>query len=143
MLEDAKCLLQKVQSKLAKKQRQRLAKLDGPGRHEADKKVLDKCVKPVLVLLSRIAMHHPPARHCQSLSHCVLALFAPMSPLRYFDSMKVLLRQVSVVRDPSRLDAKGQPRCRGFAFIEFEHHPHALAALRMVNNNPAFSSACT
>lgn len=54
--------------------------------------------------------------------------------------MKVLLRQVSVVRDPSRLDAKGQPRCRGFAFIEFEHHPHALAALRMVNNNPAFSS---
>eukprot|EP00750_Incisomonas_marina_P020109 INCI3729.1.p1 GENE.INCI3729.1~~INCI3729.1.p1 ORF type:complete len:1103 (-),score=306.17 INCI3729.1:172-3480(-) len=100
MLEDAKCLLQKVQSKLAKKQRQRLAKLDGPGRHEADKKVLDK----------------------------------------YFDSMKVLLRQVSVVRDPSRLDAKGQPRCRGFAFIEFEHHPHALAALRMVNNNPAFSS---
>lgn len=44
MLEDAKCALQKAQSKLPKKQRQRLAKLDGPGRHEADKKVLDKCV---------------------------------------------------------------------------------------------------
>lgn len=95
--------MKKTQSKLPKRQRQRLAKLDGQKRHEADQELLNK----------------------------------------YYDNMKVVLRQVSVVRDQSRLDAKGQPRCRGFAFIEFEDHPHALGALRMVNNNPAFSGSST
>jgi RNA recognition motif-containing protein len=38
------------------------------------------------------------------------------------------------------LEADGvTPRSKGFGFVEFSHHMHALAALRMLNNNPAFS----
>lgn len=29
---------------------------------------------------------------------------------------------------------------RGFGFVEFQHHAHALAALRVLNNNPAYAS---
>jgi len=34
---------------------------------------------------------------------------------------------------------KLQGRSKGFAFVEFTEHVHALAALRMLNNNPAFA----
>ena len=30
---------------------------------------------------------------------------------------------------------------KGFGFVEFEEHAHALACLRFLNNNPAFSWA--
>lgn len=30
-------------------------------------------------------------------------------------------------------------RSKGFAFVEFREHFHALAALRMLNNNPQYS----
>lgn len=45
----------------------------------------------------------------------------------------------SVLRDKERRDAKGRPRSRGVAFVEFSQHVHALAALRILNNNPQFS----
>ena len=49
--------------------------------------------------------------------------------------------QVKVLRDPSRLDADGQPSSRGLAFAEFDEHEHSLCALRELNNNPTTFSA--
>ena len=41
-----------------------------------------------------------------------------------------------------RFEADGvTPRSKGFAFVEFSCHYHALAALRELNNNPAYSDA--
>ena len=41
-----------------------------------------------------------------------------------------------------RFEADGvTPRSKGFAFVEFSTHFHALAALRELNNNPAYSDA--
>ena len=41
-----------------------------------------------------------------------------------------------ILRDLERTDAPS----RGYGFVEFQSHAHALAALRWINNNPAFSS---
>jgi nucleolar protein 4 len=41
------------------------------------------------------------------------------------------IRQVKVVRDETRRGAS-----RGYGFVDFRHHEHALIALRRVNNNP-------
>lgn len=38
-------------------------------------------------------------------------------------------------QDPSELHLS-----KGYGFVEFAHHGHALAALRQLNNNPAYSS---
>ena len=40
--------------------------------------------------------------------------------------------------DESRASKKAS---KGFGFVEFEEHAHALACLRFLNNNPAFSWA--
>ena len=36
----------------------------------------------------------------------------------------------------NRLNAAGRGKPRGYGFVEFEDHKHALAALRETNNNP-------
>jgi len=36
------------------------------------------------------------------------------------------------MRSPDRVDANGQPRSKGYGFVEFVEHAHALAALRQV-----------
>lgn len=51
----------------------------------------------------------------------------------------VNIKSLSILRDKDRRDSKGRPRSRGFAFVEFGEHVHALAALRELNNNPKFS----
>ena len=53
------------------------------------------------------------------------------------DSVQIVA--VSVLRDKQRRDAKGRPRSRGVAFVEFSEHIHALACLRVMNNNPKFA----
>lgn len=40
------------------------------------------------------------------------------------------------MRDLTQLDANGEGRSKGFAFVEFIHHHHALATLQLLNNNP-------
>eukprot|EP00940_MAST-03C_sp_MAST-3C-sp2_P001104 g1104.t1 len=47
---------------------------------------------------------------------------------------------LSILRNKERRDAKGRPRSRGCAFVEFTEHAHALAALRVMNNNPKYAS---
>jgi RNA recognition motif-containing protein len=37
----------------------------------------------------------------------------------------------------------GVPQSRGFAFVEFTHHAHALACLRELNNNPVYAVYAT
>jgi len=40
------------------------------------------------------------------------------------------------MRDLKRVDAKGKGLSKGYGFVSFTRHDHALAALRAVNNNP-------
>lgn len=45
--------------------------------------------------------------------------------------------QAKVIRSKDRIDAaSGLSRSKGYAFVEFTTHAHALAALRYLNNNP-------
>ncbi len=46
------------------------------------------------------------------------------------------VRQVKIERDPERKNKHGEAKSRGFGFVEFQSHEHALAALRKINNNP-------
>ena len=65
--------------------------------------------------------------------HLVLAL--PQLPPASQAAVKV-----KVFRDLEKKPVEGVYPSRGYAFAEFPHHAYALAALRHVNNNPAFSS---
>ena len=44
--------------------------------------------------------------------------------------------QCFILRDKEKVDAAGQWRSRGCAFVEFESAEHALVCLRQMNNNP-------
>lgn len=45
--------------------------------------------------------------------------------------------QAKIVRSSDRVDAKTKlARSKGFGFVEFSYHAHALAALRYLNCNP-------
>lgn len=46
---------------------------------------------------------------------------------------------VYIDRDFSSASSKAKGTSRGFGFVEFTHHVHALACLRELNNNPAYS----
>lgn len=43
---------------------------------------------------------------------------------------------MKIVRDEERRDARGNPRSKGFGFLEFEKHEHALATLQALSDNP-------
>lgn len=45
--------------------------------------------------------------------------------------------QVKIMRSLEKLDEQGLGRSKGFGFIEFKGHEHALKTLRCTNNNPA------
>jgi nucleolar protein 4 len=47
-----------------------------------------------------------------------------------------LVKQAKIVRDENRRDRRGEPRSRGFGFVEFGTHEHALAALKHLADNP-------
>lgn len=40
------------------------------------------------------------------------------------------------MRDLKRLNAEGVGKSRGYAFVEFDQHEHALKCLKHLNNNP-------
>ena len=40
------------------------------------------------------------------------------------------------MRDLTNVNANGKAKSRGYAFVNFKEHKHALAALRNTNNNP-------
>ncbi|KAJ1659853.1 RNA recognition motif-containing protein [Dispira simplex] len=49
----------------------------------------------------------------------------------------VKIKQAKLVREKDRMDAKSQKlMSKGFGFVEFTQHAHALAVLRYLNNNP-------
>jgi nucleolar protein 4 len=49
---------------------------------------------------------------------------------------KITIRQVKIARSKDRVDKMGSLRSKGYAFVEFSEHVHALACLRQLNNNP-------
>ncbi|CAI5724624.1 unnamed protein product [Peronospora destructor] len=52
----------------------------------------------------------------------------------------VKVRMAKVVRDMESAKTGKDPRSRGYGFVEFSEHSHALAALRVLNNNPKYTS---
>uniref|UniRef100_A0A8D2LUB7 RNA binding motif protein 28 n=1 Tax=Varanus komodoensis TaxID=61221 RepID=A0A8D2LUB7_VARKO len=53
----------------------------------------------------------------------------------------VRIRESRVMRALKAPAAKGRGQSLGYAFVEFQEHEHALAALRHVNNNPRLFGA--
>jgi nucleolar protein 4 len=51
------------------------------------------------------------------------------------DTSKIRIKQVKIVRDDTKLDDEGNPRSRGYGFVEFMEHRHALQALQSMNEN--------
>ncbi|KAE9412993.1 hypothetical protein Angca_009393 [Angiostrongylus cantonensis] len=46
------------------------------------------------------------------------------------------ITECRIWKDPLKLDAKGNPRSKGFAFVNFTEHKDALECLLKLNNNP-------
>ena len=46
------------------------------------------------------------------------------------------LLQCRIMRDMTQVNSQGVGKSRGFAFINFTEHAHALQALRSTNNSP-------
>jgi RNA recognition motif-containing protein len=45
------------------------------------------------------------------------------------------------MRDLKKVDLQGRGLSKGYAFVSFNKHEHAIAALRAVNNNPEVFTA--
>jgi nucleolar protein 4 len=58
-------------------------------------------------------------------------------------NMRGSVTSVFIDRDVSGGKKAADAPSRGFGFVEFAHHTHALAVLRQLNNNPAYSAECT
>ncbi|KAF9377712.1 RNA recognition motif-containing protein [Podila verticillata] len=53
-------------------------------------------------------------------------------------SLRVFVKQAKVVRSKDRVDGNTQQlRSKGYGFLEYSTHAHALAGLRWLNNNPS------
>ncbi len=55
-------------------------------------------------------------------------------------NVKLSIPSVFVDRAVSDGQKAAEAPSKGFGFVEFTHHTHALAALRQLNNNPAYSA---
>eukprot|EP01038_Epipyxis_sp_PR26KG_P011284 gene11284-15138_t len=55
---------------------------------------------------------------------------------------KDCLKSAKIMLDMQRIRA-GQPQSRGYGFVEFTHHVHALACLRELNHNAKYSHIAT
>jgi len=55
-----------------------------------------------------------------------------------WEGKRVAVTEAKVVCDPLETYSDGTPVSRGYGFVEFTEHAHALAALRMLNNNPEY-----
>lgn len=55
-------------------------------------------------------------------------------------NMKQCVSSVFIDRDISSGKKTADAPSRGFGFVEFTHHTHALAVLRQLNNNPMYSA---
>ncbi|KAI9919075.1 hypothetical protein PsorP6_011672 [Peronosclerospora sorghi] len=51
----------------------------------------------------------------------------------------IKVQMAKVLRDMESAKADQKPRSRGFGFVQFTEHLHALAALRELNNNPKYT----
>lgn len=63
-----------------------------------------------------------------------------ITPWEENKNTKDYIPSVYVDRDYSNRITSGKAPSRGFGFVEFTHHVHALACLRELNNNPLYSS---
>ncbi|VDM83737.1 unnamed protein product [Strongylus vulgaris] len=47
-----------------------------------------------------------------------------------------IITECRIWKDTEKVDAKGNPRSKGFAFVNFAEHKDALTCLQKLNNNP-------
>jgi nucleolar protein 4 len=67
---------------------------------------------------------------------------APIIPILDEKNIKQSIPAVHIHRDVAPGGNKKLAPSRGFGFVEFEHHIHALACLRELNNNARYSEDC-
>lgn len=56
------------------------------------------------------------------------------------EKARVAVTESRLIFDMQRTGRDGKARSKGYGFVEFSQHIHALAALRKLNNNPQYTS---
>ncbi|XP_069105565.1 RNA-binding protein 28-like [Argopecten irradians] len=56
--------------------------------------------------------------------------------LKVAGDKKAVINEVRIMRDLERVNGQGKAKSRGYGFVNFTEHKHALQALRTANNNP-------
>jgi nucleolar protein 4 len=70
---------------------------------------------------------------------CVNDKSAKIKEVRCYFAYRVvifILFQCRIMRDLTQVSPAGVARSRGYAFVEFTEHKHALECLQTMNNNP-------
>jgi len=86
---------------------------------------------------------NPGSVHNNVTVPAIVSLPKGTAPGRHQIVVKDVIVSVKVMCDSEKLDKVTQaPASKGYGFVEFRHHGHALACLRELNNNPAYSFNC-
>lgn len=85
--------------------------------------------------LKKLILEHlaDPSVRINEVSHA-LPYACSFLGLQRFEN--VFWLQCRVMRDLERVNLQGRAKSRGYAFVNFDSHPNALKALRLLNNNP-------
>ncbi|KAK8751957.1 hypothetical protein OTU49_011293 [Cherax quadricarinatus] len=81
----------------------------------------------IFVSKIRLCINNLPDRIGDKQLHAIFSKHAP-------DGAKIT--EARIMRDFRNLNENGIPKSRGYGFVTFTEHEHALAALRKINNNP-------
>lgn len=84
------------------------------------------------VSTTRLAVHNVPKEMTEKQLKALFIAAVKQRATR----QQPAIRQVKILVDTEKTTADGKPRPKGAAFVEFTEHQHAVAALRMLNNNP-------
>lgn len=83
----------------------------------------------VFISTTRICVHNIPVQVDDKKLKQVI--------LKALNDKKAKINECRIMRDLNKLNSKGVGRSRGYAFVNFTEHDHALQALRTLNNNPS------
>lgn len=122
-----------------------LSKLDIKRREDAEREKRAKLKNPNYIVSStRLCFRNLPLSVDEknlkeiikkALAERMLQEDCPETTMTNFKS-KITVRQVKIARSQDRVDSTGLLRSKGYAFVEFSEHAHALACLHQLNNNP-------
>jgi nucleolar protein 4 len=84
----------------------------------------------------RLAVQHIPLNFTEKQLRQLFLLHSRTLEDKKLGPAYIVQCKIERERDSKKVDAYGLPPSKGFGFVQFSTHEHALAALRAINNNP-------